>query len=341
MAWNLTRVKGWADNLHFDYLTDLAAATDDELAAAQIAAEVIRAQQTVHKSFVEMTEKRKMGNFQSHYFLLKKDYKSLSEMEGFSRFSGDSVTIAKDRRTKPALIHGQSGSVAAGGSRCLSLTREQLKQAPEGAGFGWDASVVCVNSDAVFMRLWYSLIICDGDVGLISQGGLPGRSSGVVIIANGDVDVYETFSLSRSFVYAAGNYSGSKLNVQRGNSIITGGKNPLIPPEDSPLFPNYCEGVKVNPLGVKFVSPADAGVELAVGLKVVRFGAIKADTPIATAGLEKGDRILKLNGVTIETAADFRRQLRESLLWGTGLFEIKRGDQTFLRLVKFAEPPKK
>ena len=36
-----------------------------------------------------------------------------------------------------------------------------------------------------------------------------------------------------------------------------------------------------------------------------------------------------------------RRQLRESLLWGTGLFEIKRGDQTFLRLVKFAEPPKK
>jgi hypothetical protein len=43
----------------------------------------------------------------------------------------------------------------------------------------------------------------------------------------------------------------------------------------------------------------------------------------------------------METAADFRRQLRESLLWGTGLFEIKRGGQTFLRLVKFAEPPKK
>lgn len=80
---------------------------------------------------------------------------------------------------------------------------------------------------------------------------------------------------------------------------------------------------------------------MTVGTKVVRLGSMKETSPLVKAGLEKGDRVLTLNGLTMETAADFRRQLRESLLWGTGLFEIKRGEQTFFRLVKFAEPPKK
>ena len=91
----------------------------------------------------------------------------------------------------------------------------------------------------------------------------------------------------------------------------------------------------------EFVAPTDVGVELAIGVNAVRLETIKESSPLAKAGIEKGDRVLSLNGKTTETAAHFRRQLRESLLWGTGLFEIKRGDQTFLRLVKFAEPPKK
>ena len=57
-------------------------------------------------------------------------------------------------------------------------------------------------------------------------------------------------------------------------------------------------------------------------------------------GLEKGDWINAINGVPILTVADFRRQLRESLLWGTGLFEVKRGSRSFVRLVEFAKPPK-
>ena len=144
-----------------------------------------------------------------------------------------------------------------------------------------------------------------------------------------------------SMVYAAGDYTGRNDLYLGTASILTKGKNATVPDPSNLRAKYFKEGVKDNPLGVKFVSPSDVGVELVLGTGVVRFGTIKESSPMTTALIEKGDRVVTLNGVTIETAADFRRQLRESLLWGTGLFEIKRGDQTFLRLVKFAEPPKK
>jgi hypothetical protein len=150
------------------------------------------------------------------------------------------------------------------------------------------------------------------------------------------------FELGKSTVlYAGGDFIGPSDASKYNSIILAGGKNAAALPVDKANASYFRGGLKENPFGIKFVSLAEAGVELKLGEGAVYLGTLADTSPLAKHGLGAGDRVKTFNGLPILSAADFRRQLRESLLWGTGLFEIKRGDQTFLRLVKFAEPPKK
>jgi hypothetical protein len=256
------------------------------------------------------------------------------------------VSVVKDY--KPAVICARSGDVSVRVSTFwICLCQDQLT---EHDPVNWLYSVLCINNSATFHQLSNVLLVCDGDIDLTGVGGSPGTCSMSVVIANGDVSLSEGYEVrSSSVIYAAGDVYGYKRAWASTSSILAAGKNNTLPEADDPMAKQYKayiekyhkQGVKENPFGVKFVSPADAGVELDVGDKVVRLGKLADTSPLAKAGLQKGDRLLTQNGVRMETAADFRRQLRESLLWGTGLFEIRRGNEEFFRLVKFAEPPRK
>jgi hypothetical protein len=188
------------------------------------------------------------------------------------------------------------------------------------------------------------LLVCDGDLEFLFPGS---GCSNSVVICNGTITAPPIAGPPRLFLgdsailYATGDFVGTdKAGLEKKASIVTGGRNESELPKDDPNYRWFRGGVKEIPFGIKFVSPADAGVELKLGDGVVYLGKLPETSPLARHGLESGDWVKTLNGVPVRDAADFRRQLRESLLWGTGLFEIKRGGQTFLRLVKFAEPPK-
>jgi hypothetical protein len=344
-AWNLERAKVWAKELRFDYLTDLAAATDDADRAAAIGEHVIEMQRVVHDKYKALPLAWPGGRPPppAWTFVQFPDYSTWSGREGFRRLSGDRVEVPKEQAGRPTFIHGRSGVVARPrGGLWISLSSTQLSEAL-GAEYpmGWSYSVMCTNSSARLTEGSISLFVCDGDVELSHPRNSQATFYGCVIIANGNVTGANERLQHSTFVYAAGDYSGKEVRTDFSVSIVAGGTIDPLPAADHPQRKQFREGVKENPLGIRFVSPADVGVELAVKKAVVRLGSLTKDSPLRGAGLEVGDRVFQLNGVHVKSTADFRRQLRESLLWGTGLFEIKRGDQTFLRLVKFAEPPKK
>lgn len=344
-AWNLTRAKDWEKEFRFDMLTCLAAATDDDDQARAVGDHVLAASHRLFKEYVRLAPFGDRPPPPRHSFLVVQDFllKELSRSDRFRRFSGDYVRVPDQHDQSPAFVHGRAGETAAGvAHNWLSLSDRQFRETGR-EGMSWRYSVICVGGDFATHSLNGCLLVCDGDLTLSSSNrGVPGDCNRSAVICNGDVTAAHDFEInSLSVVYAAGDFVGPKEAWRSSISIFAGGKHSSMPSPPNPADIRMKEGVKENPFGVKFVSPADAGVELDVGTKVVRLGKLTDASPLAKAGLEKGDRVVSLNGVSMETAKDFRRQLRESLVWGTGLFEVRRGDQTFLRLVKFAEPPKK
>ena len=344
-AWNLTRAKDWEKEFRFDMLTCLAAATDDNDQARAVGDHVLAASDRLFKErYVPLAPFFGRPPPPAHSFMRGQGFllKDLSRLEGFRRLSGDYVRVPASQDRTPVFIHGRNGEIAARfAHHWLCLTNRQLKETADD-GIRWNYSVICVNGDFAAYDLGKCLVICDGDLTLSSRdSGVPGHCNETAMVGNGDVTAAHDFEInSFSVIYAAGDFVGPKEAWRASISVFAGGTHSSLPPPGMGAG-TMKAGVKENPFGVKFVSPSDAGVELDIGDKVVRLGKLAATSPLVKAGLEKGDRVVTLNGVPMETAKDFRRQLRESLVWGTGLFEVRRGDQTFLRLVKFAEPPKK
>lgn len=346
LTWNLERAKTWAKQLHFDYLADLAAGTDDTKSAAKIGTLVIEMQQIVHEKYrsLPLAWPGRQAPPQSWSFLnCGADYAALSSKDGFRRFGGDDARVPADQWTRPAMIHARTSTIAVIGSHIWIALNSTTPIVPhnEHRSFAWYSSVVCVNGSMKIANGSSTLFVCDGDVKLDDPASQSAGFSKCVIVANGDILGTREEIHANCLLYAAGDFSGKDEGYKGFGSLIVGGKIHPMPPDDHGARKYYRSGVKENPLGIRFVSPGDVGVELAVGPKSIQFAKVSNTSPLVQAGLRKGDVVVSMNGIAIATAADFRRQLRESLLWGAGLLEIRRGEETFRRLVTFAEPPKK
>jgi hypothetical protein len=344
IIWNLERSKTWAQEFRFDYLASFACQVDQADVAMALGELVFNAQKDIYSTYRKMA-RSKLPNANS-FFGFPPGFPELVRHKGFRRYSGDMVPITKtpDDHEGPTFVHLRLFEPASSaGHRWLALCEQSPRLKREGDGFGWYYSAVVMNANCRLTTVDHSLIVCDGDVELSLLHGTHGVCRSSVIVCNGTITMpVRDFELEDGAVlYAAGDWKGRADASRFKSTILAGGKNASTVSADRPNAKYFREGVKENPFGIKFVSPADAGVELKLGEGVVYLGKLTDKSPLAEHGLKAGDWVKTLNGVTITNAADFRRQLRESLLWGTGLFEIKRGDQTFLRLVKFAEPPKK
>ena len=103
----MERAKLWAKEFHFDYLTSLAVATDDADAAAKIGQYIVVAQCSIHDCY------KKFGNWGSQAppkawsFMHKTSFDQISQAKGFTRVSGDWVSIREE--LKPAMIHARNG----------------------------------------------------------------------------------------------------------------------------------------------------------------------------------------------------------------------------------------
>lgn len=333
--WNVERAKGWATDFRFDYLAALAAQMDDPDKSLAVGGLAFKAQKEVCDKF------RKIANFRANSFLAyPPEFSDVVKHKDFRRVSGDRVKMPKRPDPGRAFIHARAiDAEPAGFGFWLALSQDPLVPPRETDSLSFGYSVLIVNARCRLAAVSDSLLVCDGDLEFKRVGGCAHS----VLVCNGTITVPPTsFELGDSAIlYATGDFVGNdRAWLQKKASIVTGGKNESALPKDDPNAKWFREGVKEIPFGIKFVTPAEAGVELNVGEGVVYLGKLTDTSPLARHGLEPSDWVKTFNGVPILNAADFRRQLREPLLWGTGLFEIKRGDQTFLRLVKFAESPK-
>jgi hypothetical protein len=336
--WNLERGKEWAKELRFDYVAALAAQIDDTDKSLAVGGLAFNVQKEICDKF------RKVGNFRANSFLgYPAEFADFVKKKDFRHLSGDRVRLPKkpDDPPPPTFLHVRALEIEpAGFHSCLTLVQDPVAPQRETDLLTWSYSVLVVNAGCRLTNVSNSLVVCDGD--LEFQYPTSGCSHSVVV-CNGTITVPPRwFELGDSAIlYAAGDFVGKEdAWHQKRASVLAGGKNASALPKDDANAHNFRGGVKEIPFGIKFVSPADAGVELKLGEGVVYLGKLADTSPLAKHGLESGDWVKTLNGVPILNAPDFRRQLRESLLWGTGLFEVKRGDQTFVRLVRFAEPPK-
>jgi hypothetical protein len=337
IEWNLERAKDWAKEFHFDYLAALATQIDDPDKSLVVGGLVFRAQKEIRVLF------RKVGNIsKANSFLgYPPEFTDMVKHKDFRHVSGDRVKMPKVPDDVPTFLHAQAFVAEPAGFRFwLALTQDPVAPQRETDELSWSYSVLVANAGCRLTHFSGALVVCDGD--LEFQYPTSGCSHSVVV-CNGTITVPPRwFELGDSAIlYAAADFVGKEdAWHQKRASVLAGGKNASALPKDDPNAHNFRGGVKEIPFGIKFVSPADAGVELKLGEGVMYLGNLADTSPLAKHGLESGDWVKTLNGVPILNAPDFRRQLRESLLWGTGLFEVKRGDQTFVRLVRFAEPPK-
>lgn len=346
IAWNLERARQWSKERRFDLLTALAADLDDTKQAGTVGDLLTAASHDVFDVF------RQRGLFYGALpatwsFLLVAGHRRTDYFQSGPRprIGGDSIILPADHPEGPAptFVHAKRAEIRPFSAHSwLMLTDSDIILPEQQRPIGWSYSVACVNGGMRMSDCSRSLIICDGDLevsGLdFKGGGAAGSASTSVWICNGNVEVDEDYTLDQTMIYAAGNYKGSDritLGV-----IHTGGKNAVVASKTrSEKY--FKENVKENPFGVKFVSPADVGVEIAMDKAGVRLAKVEEKSPFAAALIVKGDRIVAMNGVKVATAADFRRQLRDGLVWGTAVVEAERGGTAFTRLVKFAEPPKK
>jgi S1-C subfamily serine protease len=95
------------------------------------------------------------------------------------------------------------------------------------------------------------------------------------------------------------------------------------------------ENQKNLPFGVKFLDPKEFGLELAAQNGGVQVMDITKDSPFAKYGVEDADVITSIDGVSADSLAIFRRQLRRGVVAESVTLQIRRNKTSLTRVVFF------
>jgi hypothetical protein len=170
------------------------------------------------------------------------------------------------------------------------------------------AAVVCAGPVKTGSHLVGGIVFANGDVKIGSHvvGGL--------IICDGDVEI-------DSHVVAS-------VILARGKVTVRSAVRESVIKQNEP-----------NPLGVvTFFDPVALGVEVAPGVGGLEVQAAPDGKRFAKAGLRKGDLVLTVNGMRVDSAEIFRRRLRRAALEDRGAtLQVRRGDKTLELTVRLGD----
>lgn len=341
VIWNLERAKQWSKELRFDYFADFASGIskpEDGIALIKLVVpmqEHIYAVYRQSEIFVEGHRPPKQSSFSPfrdfddkrlHQQMLLRDY----------------PLVDKNSATSPLVVLATRAYVANTPlNNSFSFVRYGWA-ADENFGLQVQVGVHIVNSRLALSRVSHGLVIADGDIEIATNNLGSSRSS--VIIANGDIIHHEKCTFNGVRAYASGNVRSDDpffMHVCRNGQVQCAGKIDA-PNSTEPFETKYSKpGVKDNPFGVKFFSVSEVGLTVNEEKERIIFSKIDPASALAKAGFEPGDQVLEISGTPIKNVAELRRELRHTVVWGSGLFEVKRGRHSFTKLVIFAEPPKR
>jgi hypothetical protein len=155
-----------------------------------------------------------------------------------------------------------------------------------------------------------AVIVATGDVTL-------GGSVGSLIICDGDVTMkggVNSIVLARGSITAPGCIGC--LLAAGGSVKAEGSVNATIKEDEK------------NPLdAVTFFTTKHLGVESALVKDRVRIEKVEAGTPLAKAGLQKGDVVTKVGTTKVDSLESFRKAMRRALAEGKAVIEVQRGDK--------------
>ncbi len=174
----------------------------------------------------------------------------------------------------------------------------------------FDSFVICAGAVRAKSNLVRSIVFANGDIKLDDKNWL-GGIGGSIVVCDGDVAVRGP--VTGSVVLATGSVS---VGAEVSNSVIvSGGKVKM-----GEVFPgaraqnSLIQEHRRDPLNfIRFFDPAQVGIEVKASPNGLRVERVVAAQPFGRAGICQGDRVLRVDGVSVDSPEAFRRVLRRRL----------------------------
>ncbi len=174
----------------------------------------------------------------------------------------------------------------------------------------WTMSCLFANCPMRLHECFNSLVICDGD---LEFDGIVKGASRSIIIANGNITMKgegRPPRISGSMLDARGDILFGKGEPL--TSFYFAGKSISFAKTAGPAK-YVSENTKTPPFPVRFFDPIEYGLVAETNKNGVKLTKVEPKSPLASH-FQEGDVLLVLNGKASTTAADFRRELRKSIV---------------------------
>ncbi|MEZ6143527.1 MAG: hypothetical protein R3B84_23410 [Zavarzinella sp.] len=212
-------------------------------------------------------------------------------------------------------------------------------------------SVLLSNSDMALHEVKNSLLILDGDAlitfntSALAVGAKFGHAFSGVVIANGNFTCNVGIA-GTSLIFCSGecNLSSQVFPFIDHNAFCIYSGKQTTGPDSEKLNKNFIhQNSKVPSQLVKFFSLDEVGLKVTDKEGKVVITELAKDSFMAKS-FRTGDKIRTMNGFSISSEADLRRQMRSTVVWDAGILEVERQGTTQTYYVQpgfFIDKPKK
>ncbi|MEZ6138957.1 MAG: hypothetical protein R3B84_00155 [Zavarzinella sp.] len=321
----------WAKELKVDLLTELATFASKDSDRVLIAKHTINVIHDIRKRQEKYMPASKAGRF-TNLFSTNTTVEQLYKNDRLDTF------FAHDYVRSPSGKHIKIFSLPCDLLKANMFAGSVIFSNPQHVitPFSLHSSVVVANNNFILIQAIDTITIVDGDLDL-GIAAHPKSTINSTLIVNGSITSIVGPPVS-TFAFATGDYkirlSDSVFNQLHDTVLLAKGTSLQTSVEDFRAAGIICkENLLDNPLGVKFFELSEVGLKVAVKDEKVTIAELSKDSFLAKA-FRTGDVIRKINGLKMTSEHDVRRQMRSTVVWDAGIFEVERDGKTQHYLVK-------
>jgi hypothetical protein len=332
---NVERIKKWSKDGRIDLLVEVACFAQSDDTIDEMMKHLFEFSAECQKRAVKHTGVPS-GAFKS--FGPAESFPDFIKYEKPHRNVRERVNVSNDFSGRPLLIRTEHISAESGLSRTVAVVRD-----------GWSAkalrtnklhaSLLFANGDVALGDAHRCLIVVDGDVTQWQEGEYPAEANYSVVIARGSVLGPARFSSDShtGCVWAGGDiiFRSPAKGLARWALFARGEFKVEAEKAHEPAVAQ--SKTKENPFGVRFFETGELGVEVEDHANGVKITALAPDSPLASAGLRIGDVIGRINDSRTDSVKEFRRELRRSVVWESGVFWLRTDGRIRTRVVQLTD----
>jgi hypothetical protein len=247
----------------------------------------------------------------------------------YDHYADESLTLSNSLGIASVIQAVDCGLKMRSRDNVVMTVRDAVNDMAEIKGGDWSGCLVFVNNSTVPVTIGqgrYLLVVCDGDVEFTA---FP-RLYDCVIVSNGTIQGREAGPIAvRTCVLSATRDIHLPAYSDNDNCLLQAGGTAKVRKNG----PTVRENQKEPPLGIRFLSPKDFGLDVAVQNGGVQVMGVTPDSPFAKFGVADADVIVTIDDVRADSLPAFRRQLRRGVLKESVTLGIRRGNERLTRIV--------